>query len=160
MALPMHTNIIDVRDVAKAHVHVLEHPSAKGRFIIATDPKRSSMSNLEVAQVLAAKYPTFPLPKTEIPTGLFKYFHHFDDRVDEYMVDSHLRGRSLGFDGSRIVKELGFVYDYPDPIISILDAADSMVALGIADGEMHPIQPVKFIVGGLGVLVILFLFFM
>ena len=70
---------------------------------------------------------------------LYKFFYLLDKRVTKYDIDQHLRRRHPGYDGSKIVKDLGFVYQYPDPKASIIDSADSMVKFGLADGKAHPL---------------------
>ena len=51
-------NIILVSgDVARAHIHVLEHGLASGRYIVALDPEISSISLPEIARVFRKIFP-------------------------------------------------------------------------------------------------------
>ena len=56
--------IVDVRDVAQAHINALISPKAEGRHIICGH----SSSFLEIAQILHKKYgATHPIPKRALP---------------------------------------------------------------------------------------------
>lgn len=46
---------------------VLEHSSAEGRYIIALDPKGSSLSLPEIAKLLLKEYPSFPIATRKFP---------------------------------------------------------------------------------------------
>jgi nucleoside-diphosphate-sugar epimerase len=55
--------LVDVRDVANAHVLAMEHPSAPGnRFICGS---KDQYSYFEWAQRLKALYPNYPIPSFE-----------------------------------------------------------------------------------------------
>ena len=58
----------------------------------------------------------------------------FDDTIDKWFVAGTKRPMS-GFDGTKISRELGFEYQYPDPRVTLVDSAQSFVDLGIADGS-------------------------
>ena len=58
--------IVDVRDVAKAHILAGFSPSASGRHIGVADHK----DFLDFANVIRAKYPQYPLPKSYVPKWL------------------------------------------------------------------------------------------
>lgn len=66
---PISVPMVDVRDVATAHVAVLESPSANGQRFAASLPE--PIRYLEVAQILRAAGYT-KVPSREIPQGLIR----------------------------------------------------------------------------------------
>ncbi|CAK9098645.1 Cinnamoyl-CoA reductase 1 (PhCCR1) (Coniferylaldehyde synthase) [Durusdinium trenchii] len=152
--LPMFFNLIDVRDVAKAHVEVTESTKADGRYIVAYDPAKSSITQRFILETISAKFPAFAVPRLALPFWLFRLFMLIDGRIEPYMVDKFALGPHPGYDGSRLVNEIGFVYDHTDPKQSILDAAQSMIDLGIADPDAPATtHPLVFVVPAAALLV-------
>jgi nucleoside-diphosphate-sugar epimerase len=138
IAPAMAWNIIDVRDVAAAHVHVLESPKAAGdRFIVALKPEQSSFNFVEVARMLKEIYPDYPLPTMELPLFFNRLMGLVNPLFDEYNADNQEvyrrdpKGRHPGFNGNKIVKQLGFKYKHTDIRQTLKDTGDSMLALGI-----------------------------
>ena len=84
--------IVDVRDVAHAHILAGLTPSASGRHLTAAHQK----DFLEIAKVIKNKYPNYPLPKKYVPKWLFK-----------------LIGPLMGFSRKYVSKNVGynFVFD-------------------------------------------------
>jgi dihydroflavonol-4-reductase len=117
--------LVDVRDVAAAHVRAMVVPWAGGRRFPMGD---KTVSMLEMARVVAAAMPEFAsrLPRYEVPDWLVRLFA---------FVDADMRGNmgELGVirrtDSSEVVKLLG------RPLISSEDAlvatARSLVAEGV-----------------------------
>jgi nucleoside-diphosphate-sugar epimerase len=63
-APPLCFGVVDVRDVAKAHVEAGVRSEAEGRFILTADTK----TFLEMGQILRERLGlSYPFPKTEIP---------------------------------------------------------------------------------------------
>jgi dihydroflavonol-4-reductase len=58
--------VVDVRDVAEAHLRGAFLPEAEGRFVLAAH----NTGLLEVGRLLAAKYPDYPLPTRAMPKFL------------------------------------------------------------------------------------------
>ncbi|KAJ4838821.1 hypothetical protein Tsubulata_049169 [Turnera subulata] len=54
-------SMVHTDDVARAHIFLLEHPDAKGRYICSSD--RTTIE--ELSKFLSAKYPEFPIPTVE-----------------------------------------------------------------------------------------------
>lgn len=69
---------------------------------------------------------------------LLDYIPYVESRLHQYDVDGLKRGRHPGYDGSRIVNELGFEYKYTDPKQTLVDATESMIKHNIVDGKSHP----------------------
>jgi len=55
--------VVDVRDVALAHIACIEKPNAKGRFILSSE---KAHARLELVEILRKYYPDWPLPDKEI----------------------------------------------------------------------------------------------
>ncbi len=140
--LPMQFNVVDIRDVARAHLYVLEHPSASGRYLVANRPALASLSFLEIAGKLRSigggAFAAFPIPRYEAPMWLARLLALVDSRVDPFMLVG--RGRHPGYVADRIVAELGFAYRFLDTDATLLDTAQSMVDQGIATGKPEPSQ--------------------
>lgn len=65
----IHQAIVDVRDVAAAHIEAMLRPEAAGeRFIVSDEALWLS----EIGDVLSRAYPDQPLPDTEIPDAQFR----------------------------------------------------------------------------------------
>ncbi len=142
--LPMQFNVVDIRDVARAHLHVLEHPSASGRYLVANRPALASLSFPEIAGKLRSigggAFAAFPIPRYEAPMWLARLLALVDSRVDPFVLESSARGRHPGYVADRIVAELGFAYRFLDTDATLLDTAQSMVYQGIATGKPAPSQ--------------------
>ena len=65
---PYILSVVDVRDVAKAHIIAGTKPSASGRHILVAD----AISFFEIANILKKEHGKYPLPKGKIPK-LFVY---------------------------------------------------------------------------------------
>ena len=63
----LHFGIVDVRDVARAHILAALNEQASGRNICVG----TTASILDMANILRAKYPNYPLPKSTVPKFLF-----------------------------------------------------------------------------------------
>ena len=119
--------VIDVRDVAEAHVKAMTAPEAGGHRYAMGD---KTLSFLEFADTVRTAMPEFApkLPKREVPDWIVKLFA---------MVDRDMRGNTgeLGVvrrtDSSDVVKLLG----HP-----LIPATDSVVATArslVAEGLVH-----------------------
>lgn len=101
----MSIGLVDVRDVAEAHLRAGFTPSAKGRYIICD--KTSSL--LEMGAALRAHFgKKYPFPKMPVPTAAFwtvaPFYGYTRDFVSKNM------GYKIVFDNSRSKNELGMQY--------------------------------------------------
>jgi len=135
--LPMYFNIVDIRDVARAHVLLFEHNKAEGRYIISIDQHSSSKSWLDVSHNIleAEDLKSLPISTFVLPPWVLRLLVWFniDTRFTAEMAKRAAFGPQCGFDGSKVTRELGFEYKYTDIKVTIHDAARSMVQLGIAE---------------------------
>ncbi len=68
---PMWNGIVDVRDVADAHIHAAFKADAQGRYIISG----GTLSLLEMGKILRQNFGhKFPFPRNHLPKAAFKIF--------------------------------------------------------------------------------------
>ena len=95
---------IDVRDVAKAHILAGFSPTASGRHICVSAQK----TFLDMANVIKANYPKYPLPNGFVPKWLFWLIAPFAGFTRKYVKLNV--GFDLKFDNSYIQKDLGMEF--------------------------------------------------
>lgn len=61
--------VADIRDVARAHVAVIEKPHAKGRYIVSSE---RGIPRIEYAEVLRKHFPDWPIPDKQIGQAEYK----------------------------------------------------------------------------------------
>eukprot|EP01147_Barroeca_monosierra_P006166 gene6166-9208_t len=119
----LNIGVVDVRDVARAHILAIKTPSAEGRYICSCQ----SMSALGMAAVIAQKYPNYKLPRRKVPKWLLYIFGPFQGLSWTFI--SHNIGVPLELDNSKIKKDLAF--EFTPPLDSFTDMIDSMVEAGL-----------------------------
>ncbi len=97
--------LVDVREVAQAHVVAGFKPEARGRYILSAQVA----TLLQMAAILKARYPTYPFPRVELPKFLVKLVAPIAAGVSREFVEKNV-GYSLRFDHSRSCKELDIQY--------------------------------------------------
>lgn len=118
-------SIVDVRDVASAHIRAMTLPEASGKRYILSE---SSLWAREIAQYLRESYPDHAnkIPKREMPDWMVRLGAMFS--ADLRLITPGL-GKIRGFSNARMKEELGMS---PIPAkTSISDCADSLIALGV-----------------------------
>jgi nucleoside-diphosphate-sugar epimerase len=101
----MWNGLVDVRDVAQAHILAGFTPSAHGRYIVCD----RVLSLLEMGAVLREKFgKAYPFPKSAVPTFAFWLVAPFYGYTREFVAKN--MGYPVAFDHSRSVNELGMVY--------------------------------------------------
>jgi len=104
--LPGEINVVDVRDVAAAHINAVELGAIGGRYIIGGHNYTVRESLIEVARVSGVRSPLF-----EIPMGLIKAVVLVGDIIPSLPLPSnHLRALPLwqGYNTDKAQKELRF----------------------------------------------------
>lgn len=117
--------IVDVRDVAAAHVRALTAPNAPGnRYILAAD----SMFMTEIAGIVAEKYKPlgYKVGTKKAPYWLLWIVSFFDKQVRSIL--SNLGTKPL-FDNSRTKADLGIQFRTPKE--AILASAETLIELGV-----------------------------
>ncbi len=93
--------IVDVRDVAQAHVSAAFAPRVSGRHIAAPH----SVDFLDIAGAIGNQYPKLPLPKGYMPTWIFFIIGPLAGYSPSFIRKNF--GYDLLFDNARIRRELG-----------------------------------------------------
>jgi len=115
-------SMVDVRDVAAAHVNALENADASGRYILYNEGRWMK----EVASLIKKRFPQYKVRARQLP-DLFLYAGSlFDKRLSFSFLRSSL-GRVSRIDGSKVSRELGIRYRPVEE--SIVDTCQSMIDL-------------------------------
>lgn len=100
--LPMYA-MVDVRDIARAHVRAAERPQAKGRYLCTSEKK---ITGKQMQKALEERFPEYSFKQME------------DGESTQYA------------DNGKIERDLGFKLTPPD--VFIADGVQSVIALGLA----------------------------
>lgn len=120
-APPLCFGIVDVRDVARAHVEASIRPEAEGRFILAADSK----SFLEMGQILRRRLgDRYPFPKSEIPKPILYLVGPTQGFSWKFWRRN--AGYRVAFDNSRSREILGI--DYRPAEETIVEHAEQLLA--------------------------------
>jgi dihydroflavonol-4-reductase len=115
--------MVDVRDVADAHMLALTKPEAAGkRFCCVAEIAPMH----DVARILAERFPQRRIPTRKVPDFVVRIVGLFDETVK--LVIPQL-GRELAIDTSAL-RGLGWTPRGVGPMV--VDTAESMIALGVA----------------------------
>lgn len=97
--------VVDVREVAKAHVLAGFSPKAEGRYILSAH----TASLLQMATILRTRFPKYPFPTKELPKFLVKLVAPIAAGVSRAFIQKNV-GYRLSFDNSRSIELLGVKY--------------------------------------------------
>lgn len=97
--------LVDVRDVAEAHILAAFQPKAEGRFIVNAE----TISLLRMASILRLRYPKYPLPFMEVPKWVVRWVAPVMAGLSMKYIDLNV-GYPIAFDNSRSQKLLGLSY--------------------------------------------------
>ena len=102
---PMWNGVVDVQDVAEAHLQAAFRPEAQGRYIISA----GSLSLLEMGQILKQHFGwKFPFPRNQLPKAAFKLMGPLIGFSRQF-VELNM-GYPIRFDASKSQNELGIEY--------------------------------------------------
>lgn len=97
--------VVDVRDIAQAHLRAGFTPEAHGRYLTTAD----SLTLLEIGTILRRKFgPLYPFPRMTAPKMIVKAIAPLAGLTRKY-VERNV-GYPVAFDSSRGRTELGLVY--------------------------------------------------
>lgn len=119
MGVPdMYFGLVDVREVALAHVMAGLTPEAHGRYIVC---RREGVGMLEMAEALSAHFgDKYPLPSRKLPRFLVILFGPLQGFSRRYLRES--LGYRLAFDNARSSKELGINYrPWQDSVVALAE---------------------------------------
>ena len=117
--------VVDVRDVAQAHLQAIKVEEAKNkRFILAAD----CLWFKDFAEVLKQKYPNFNVQTGEIGYWMVKIVSWFDNLAKHALP---IWNKTLRVDHSLSVQVLGIKYINPNE--SIVAMAESLFNAGMIE---------------------------
>ena len=121
LLIPIQINIVDVRDVAEAHVRGLTKGEYAGRYLTVSGDMQFS----EISRVLREGYPSLKTPRFTVPYLVALLAGPlFDKRITRSWARQHLR-RKLYWDATPAERELGMTWKGARE--SILDSVPGML---------------------------------
>lgn len=114
--------IVDVRDVALAHVAAMETPEAAGERFILGD---KVLSFTDIGDVLREAYPDRKLPKGELPSWLVRMLTLVNPTLKQVLPELE---KNRGFNNEKSQRLLGI--DYIPAKEAILASTNSLIELG------------------------------
>ena len=117
--------LVDVRDVAEAHVRALEAGDPSSRYIC----NATTIWTRDIARILASRFPQRKISTRGIPDIMAWVGAFFSKQLSFHFLRTHL-GRFRTIPGKRLSSELGITYRPPEE--SILDCATSIIEGGWA----------------------------
>jgi nucleoside-diphosphate-sugar epimerase len=130
MYMPLNLWWVDIRDVARAHVYVMEHAEGEGRFNIASshDPAIAHRSIGQIAALFQKHFPEYPVPSVAMPLWLLSLLPKLGvPGLDPGLME--FASEYPGFDGSKL-KNLGFEFQHKDIDKSLIETAQGIIAVG------------------------------
>ena len=118
--IPMHMSIVDVRDVAEAHVRAMTKGEQAGRYLVVS----GQMWWREVASTIRAAHPDLPVPTRQIPYLLSLVVSIFHPKVSLSWALTHL-GKRLFWDATPAENDLGMEWLSPEK--SLLDTIPTIL---------------------------------
>ncbi|MDJ0919770.1 MAG: NAD-dependent epimerase/dehydratase family protein [Henriciella sp.] len=114
--------IVDVRDVARAHVQAMEVPEAAGeRFILG----EKVLSYAQIGDILREAYPDRKLPKGQLPSWFVRLLSNIQPVLKQILPELD---RKRAYDNSKSRTVLGI--DYIPAKEAILASTESLIELG------------------------------
>jgi nucleoside-diphosphate-sugar epimerase len=127
-APPFEVGMVDVRDVADAHIRAAYIKKAAGRHIVFNEVQ----SLLGLANLLTAKYGSdYPLPSKELPKWLLWLIGPIVDKTFSRNMISLNMGHKWIADNTKSIEQLGVSYS------SLKTSTEEMFQHMINEGEFH-----------------------
>jgi len=126
--------MVDVRDVAQAHILAMEREEASGRYICAN----RTLWMKEVVEFMQEHYGEWKLPKTNLDCGLGSSVVKFMANFKQKGVRDYLRTNLdcyPEFENEKIKRELGM--EFRDMFETIKETCDYLIEAGIAARKKH-----------------------
>lgn len=118
-------NLVDVRDVAEAHVRAVEDMSIDGRFILSAEGRWMQ----DMARDTARLFPQYSIKTGRLPDAVMYLAALFDPRVT-FATLKQLLGREAPVDNRRSREVLGIEYRSIDETLRV--TAESLIEHGFA----------------------------
>ncbi len=124
LLIPMQINIVDVRDVAEAHVRALTMGQNAGRYLTVSGDMQFS----EISKTLREEYPELKTPRFSVPYLIALFFGPlFDKRITYSWAKQHLK-RNLYWDATPAERELEM--SWKSARVSVVESVPKMIELG------------------------------
>ncbi len=120
-----HLNLVDVRDVALAHVRALEREAAEGRYIVHAE----GLWMQEMGRLVKPHFPGYKVRTRRLPDLALYAAALFDKRMSLKYVHKTL-GRVTRVDNRRACADLGLEYRSMED--TLVDTCRSFIELGLA----------------------------
>jgi nucleoside-diphosphate-sugar epimerase len=122
---PISLTIVDVRDVAEAHLRAMERQEAGGERIIATS---APLWMKEIGEILRSHFPAYArrIPRREIPVGLLQFVGRLVPPLRPHLRDLGVKRRTSNAKAQRL---LGMQFRTPEE--SVVAMGESLIALGL-----------------------------
>jgi dihydroflavonol-4-reductase len=122
---PLSLTIVDVRDVAEAHLRAMERPEAGGERIIATS---GPLWMKEIGEILRRHFPQYArrIPRREIPAGLLRLVGRLVPPMRPHLRDLDVKRRTSNEKARRL---LGLTFRTPEE--AVVAMGSSLIALGL-----------------------------
>lgn len=121
--VPMHISIVDVRDVAEAHVRALTKGDNAGRYLVVS----GQMWFRDIAKSLKKANPSIRIPTRQLPYSLSLLVSIFHPKISLSWARTHL-GKRLFWDASPAERDLEM--KWRDPEESLLDTVPPILENG------------------------------
>ncbi len=121
--IPMHISIVDVRDVAEAHVRAMTRGDNAGRYLVVS----GQMWWKDISKAIRSENPSLRVPTRQIPYFLSLIVSIFHPRVSLSWARMHL-GKRLFWDASPAQRDLGMKWKKPKD--SVLDTIPPILENG------------------------------
>jgi nucleoside-diphosphate-sugar epimerase len=118
--------LVDVRDVAKAHILAMTHRNSDGERILVTATPSFWFSDISKTLAKEFRPQGYWLPWLQAPYFVLYIYSIFDDQAAAILDRVN---RQVNFDNSKAKKLLGL--EFRDPRDSLIDMAYSMIERGI-----------------------------
>jgi len=122
---PFWFNVVDVRDVADAHIRAVEDPSIEGRFILSADGKWMQ----DMARDIARLFPQYAIKTGRLPKLAMYIAAVFDPRIT-FATLKQLLGREAQVNNRRSRELLGIDYASTDEMFRM--TGEALVSKGYA----------------------------
>ncbi len=122
-AIPFRANIVDVRDVADAHVRALTLGADAGRYLLVG----GDLDMMEMANVCRRRYPDRRWPRRRLPYALCLVLALFHPKVSLSRARTYLR-LQCSFDASPAEGDLAMRFRPPEQ--SVIDSVESILSRG------------------------------
>lgn len=119
---PLAYGVVDVRDIARAHVEAMLRPEAAGeRFLMSA----GELWFKDVGDILRPHYPGYKIPRTEMPLWLARILAMFNPQLKP---SAHRLGRINHYTNRKARDVLGIEFISPED--AVLASAESLIKVG------------------------------